>query len=302
MKKYQIIATVVIALFAWNFMVNAETVTEGTLDIQNLATKISGDLQDYGQKRDTLVDNIKSVQKGIQKLKQDYEKAGAENERIVIRARTLKESSQLLDFYSQFYNLNIEKVEAILPNLERMKAGARKGAIGNAARELEDPEFKENMRNLYSNLSTFAMKFSNPNLKKEVATLLRENELLYKQSKKGLSVFDDIVRNIDKVADYLRSVYARTTLRARILERKKFQMELAVELMQYALALKPIRQTMLQINPEGVIEVPDINISEFVDAIISDGESENGKETRSYNDPDVNAALKDYQQGPNFLK
>ena len=302
MKRYQVIAVAAMVIFAGVFMAEARTVTEGTLDIQNLATRISGDLKDYGQKRDQLVDNIKSVQKGIGKLKEDYGKTETEKDKTMIKARTLKETSQLLDFYSQFYNLNTQTVEAILPNLEKMKDAAQKGAIGRAARQLSDPEFKENLKTLYGNLSTFAMKFNNPNIKKEVATLLRENELLYQQGMKGTDVFNDIVKNIDKVSDYLRSIYARTILRSNILQRKKFQTELAVQLMQYALALKPIKQAMVELNPEGVMEVPEVDISEFVDPIISDGDSEDTAYATSYNDPDVDAALKNFQKGPNFLK
>ena len=302
MKRYQVIAVAAMVVFASSFIAEARTVTEGTLDIQNLATRISGDLRDYSQNRDQLVDNIKSVQKGIGKLKEDYGKAETEKDKTMIKARTLKETSQLLDFYSQFYNLNTRTVEAILPNLEKMKTAARKGAIGKAARQLQDPEFKKNLKTLYGNLSTFAMKFNNANLKKEVATLLRENELLYQQGMKGMDVFNDMVKNIDKVSDYLRSIYARTVLRSKILQRKKFQTELAVQLMQYALALKPIKQAMMELNPEGVIEVPEINLEEFVDPIISDSDSEDTAYAPSYNDPDVNAALKNFQKGPNFLK
>ena len=302
MKVYQVVAVAAMVIFASSSITEARTVTEGTLDIQNLATRISGDLRDYSQNRDQLVDNIKSVQKGIGKLKEDYGKAETEKDKTMIKARTLKETSQLLDFYSQFYNLNTRTVEAILPNLEKMKDAARKGAIGKAARQLQDPEFKKNLRTLYGNLSTFAMKFNNANLKKDVATLLRENELLYQQGMKGMDVFNDMVKNIDKVSDYLRSIYARTVLRSKILQRKKFQTELAVQLMQYALALKPIKQAMMELNPEGVMEVPEINLEEFVDPIISDSDSEDTAYTTSYNDPDVDAALRSFQKGPIFLK
>jgi len=302
MKRYQVVAVAAMVIFTGVFMAEARTVTEGTLDIQNLATRISGDLRDYSQNRDQLVDNIKSVQKGIGKLKEDYGKAETEKDKTMIKARTLKETSQLLDFYSQFYNLNTRTVEAILPNLEKMKAAARKGAMGRAFRQLQDPEFKKNLRTLYGNLSTFAMKFNNASLKKEVATLLRENELLYQQGMKGMDVFNDMVKNIDKVSDYLRSIYARTLLRSNILQRKKFQTELAVQLMQYALALKPIKQAMMELNPEGVMEVPEINLEEFVDPIISDSDSEDTTYATSYNDPDVEAALRNFQKGPNFLK
>ena len=303
MKKIQYVAIVAATIFFCGLSAQAKTVTEGTLDIEHLATQISGDLKDYSQKKDVLVDNIKSVQDGIQKLKSDYTRADNEKEKIMLKARTLKESSQLLDFYSQFYSLNIEKVEAILPNLQKMRQAAHNGSLGQAARELQDPEFKKNINTLYTNLSTLAIKFDNPKLKKEMASLLTENELLYTQKTKGLNVFSDIIKNIDKVEDYLKSIYARTVLKSKILQRKKVQTELAVQLMQYALALKPIQQAMFDMNPDGVMDVPDIDVAEFVDPIINDDQISSAESrTTTYNDPDVDATLKNFQNGPNFLK
>lgn len=302
MKKYQHIAIAALVVFGFVLTAQAKTVTEGTLDVERLATQISGDLADYSQKRDELVGNITSVQKGIQKLKEDYAKAESVKQRTMIKARTLKETSRLLDFYSQFYNLNVEKVKAILPKLERMKSAAKKSALGKAAGKLQDPEFKRSMKSLYVNLSAMALMFNNPSSKREIANLLKGNELLYRQGQKGVNVFDNIIKNIDKVGDYLRSVYARTMLRSRVLQQKKAQTELAVELMRYVLALKPIRQAMLQINPEGVIDVPDIDFEEFVDPLLSDNQAEDGGEA-IYTDPDTDAILTGFQQnGPKFLQ
>jgi hypothetical protein len=113
---------------------------------------------------------------------------------------------------------------------------------------------------------------------------------------------DNIIKNVDKVGDYLRSVYARTMLRSRVLQQKKAQTELAVELMRYVLALKPIQQAMLQINPEGVIDVPDIDFEEFVDPLLSDNQAEDGGEA-IYTDPDTDSILTGFQQnGPKFLQ
>ncbi|MFH1624846.1 MAG: hypothetical protein ABID54_06790 [Pseudomonadota bacterium] len=299
MNRYLIAVITLVVIFC-GIRAEARTVTEGTLDIQTIATRISGDLKEYSEKRDTLVDNIKSVQEGIQKLKEDYAKAESEKDKIMIKANTLKETSTLLHFYSQFYNLNIQKVEAILPNLDRIKKAARKGITGKTARELRDPELKKNLNTLYGNLATFAVIIEKANVKKEIATLLRENELLYHQGGKGQDVFNDITRNIDKVTDYLKSIYARTVLRFNILQRKKFQTELAVQLMQYALVLRPIKQTLLEINPEGIMEVPDIEIGEFIDPIISDNQLEGEGEMIPSNDPDIDTALRKYQNGPNF--
>lgn len=301
MKRYQLIAIAALVVFGFVLTAQAKTVTEGTLDVERLATQISDNLADYSQKKDELVGNIASVQKGIRKLKEDYEKAESVKQRTMIKARTLKETSRLLDFYSQFYALNVEKVKAILPKLERMKSAAKKSALGKAARKLQDPEFKRGMKSLYVNLSAMALMF-NPNSKKEIANLLKENELLYRQEQKGVNVFDNIVKNVDKVSDYLRSVYARTMLRSRVLQHKKAQTELAVELMRYVLALKPIQQTMLQINAEGVIGVPDIDFEEFVDPLLSDNQAEDWGED-IYSDPDTDSILTDFQQnGPKFLR
>ena len=301
MKRYQLIAIAALVVFGFVLTAQAKTVTEGTLDVERLATQISGDLANYNRKKDELVGNIASVQKGIRKLKEDYEKAESVKQRTMIKARTLKETSRLLDFYSQFYNLNVEKVKAILPKLERMKSAAKKSALGKAARKLQDPEFKRGMKSLYVNLSAMALMF-NPNSKKEIANLLKENELLYRQGQKGVNVFDNIVKNVDKVSDYLRSVYAGTMLRSRVLQQKKAQTELAIELMRYVLALKPIQQTMLQINAEGVIDVPDIDFEEFVDPLLSDNQAEDGG-AAIYNDPDTDSILTDFQQnGPKFLR
>ena len=279
----------------------AKTVTEGTLDIQNLATEITGDLQEYSRTKDILVDNIRSAQAGIGKLKEDYQKAESKNEKTRLQAATLKETSDLLDFYSQFYELNIQTIKRILPRLETMRKAARKGGFGKAARQLQDPEFKRNMANLYGNLSGFAVTFGNARSKKEVATLLRENELLYSQGRAGTDVFNNIMENIDKVSAYLRSIYATTRLRAGILQRKKFQAELAVELMEYALALKPLKEAMAQMNPEGIMEVPELELDEFVDPIIEDDSPGGGPAGVDY-DPEIDRILQSYRNGPNFLK
>jgi len=302
-KKCYCMTIMAIGFLCFIASAEAKTVTEGTLELDRIATKISSDLMDYANKKEELVGNIKSVQKGIHKLKDDYSKAGTQKEKTIIKARTLKETSQLLDFYSRFYNLNIEKVKTILPNLEKMKTSARRGTLGRRARELKDPEFKKNLKSLYANLSGMALIFNNPNIKKEIAGLLKEHELLYRQGEKGINVFDNITNNIDKVADYLRSVHAKTVLRSKILQQKKEQTELAVELMRYVLALRPIQHTIRQINPEGVMDVPEIDFAEFVDPLISDDDADGDAENMSYSVPDADSALMNFREnGPKFLE
>lgn len=302
MKRSAILAILVVWLNVAAPGAYAKTVTEGTLDIQNLTTQITGDLQEYARTKDILLDNIKSVQAGLGELKENYHRAGTENEKLRIRAATLKETSDLLDFYGQFYELNIQTVQRILPRLETMRKAAHKGSLGKAARQLQDPVFRENMTNLYGNLSAFAMAFGDNKSKKEVASLLKDFESLYAQGKSGADIFNNIIQNIDKVSDFLRSLYAATKLRANILQTKKYQAELAVELMEYTLALKPLKAAMGEMNPEGVMQVPEIDMAEFVDPIIEDSDSPQGPFMAVGHDPEIDRILDGYQNGPGFLK
>lgn len=302
MKKRVVFAIVAAWLACGAPSASAKTVTEGTLDIQNLATQITGDLQEYAQTKDILMDNIKSVQAGLGKLKEDYHRAEGENEKLRIRAATLKETSDLLDFYSQFYELNVQTVQRILPRLETMRKAAHKGSLGKAARQLQDPEFRQNMTNLYGNLSAFAMAFGDNKSKKEVASLLKEFEGLYAQGKAGADIFNNIIQNIDKVSEFLRSLYATTKLRANILQTKKFQAEVAVELMEYTLALKPLKEAMEEMNPEGILEVPEIDVAEFVDPVIEDSDTKGGPFMAVGHDPEIDRVLQGYRNGPGFLK
>jgi len=302
MKKSAILAIVAAWLNFGAAAAYAKTVTEGTLDVQNLATQITGDLQEYARTKDILLDNIQSVQAGLGQLKEDYHRAGTENDKLRIRAATLKETSDLLDFYGQFYELNIQTVQRILPRLETMRKAAYKGVLGKAARQLQDPEFRQNMTNLYGNLSAFAMAFGDNKSKKEVASLLGEFENLYAQGKSGADIFNNIIQNIDKVSEFLRSLYATTKLRANILQTKKYQAELAVELMEYTLALKPLKEAMEQMNPDGIMEVPEIDLAEFVDPIVEDSDTSGGPVMAVGHDPEIDRMLQGYQNGPGFLK
>ena len=302
MKRiYTLFAAIMVTLISVA-PVSAQTVTEGTINLRKIAASISTDLKDYARKKDVLVSNIKSVQEGIEALKKEYNAADSDAEKIKIKARTLKETSRLLDFYSQFYRLNTEKVKAILPQLGRMRQAARRGVLGRTSRQLENPEFKKNMKALYSNMASLALKFGDRRTKNEVVSLLRENELLYGNGSKGRDEFANINRNIDKVEDYLRGMYARTVLRANILNRKKQQTQLAVRLMQYALALKPIQQNLRDMDVNGAMQVPDIDYSEFVDPIINAGDSDTNEDSVATYDPDVDNKLKSYKNGPGFLK
>ena len=119
----------IILVLCANLGASAKTITEGTLDIQNLATEISGDLREYGLAKNMLADNIRSAKAGIQKLKKDLEQTQSNKEKTRLRAATLKETSDLLDYYSQFYNLNVQTIKRILPRLETMREEARKGAL-----------------------------------------------------------------------------------------------------------------------------------------------------------------------------
>jgi len=282
------IACIIIICCALSGRVYAATTTEGMLDIERIGTEIQNDLSSYADKKTELIDDIKLAQDSIRGLKDAYARA-EENERPLYKAETLKETSRLLDLYSQYYNQTITTINTILPNLERMRKSARKGSLGKSER-LRSPEFRKNLLNLYSTASQMALKFGSPATKAEIASLLNDSEILYKQSQKGGTVFQDVLRNIDKVEEHLRSLYAKTKLRNTILETQKMKTEIAVSLMQYALALKPLKEGTALIN-DGMLEIPDIDFDEVVDSIIEPEDDSMDTAGEGYSDPDVDAVL-----------
>lgn len=302
MKKLQFITAIILGMSLFIFSASlseSRTITDGLLDVDQLAGKIADDLTDYNQKKDDLVSNITATQRARQKLKTDFGKAQTEKDRITIKARTLEETGRLLNFYGRLYRLNLSKIEAILPNLDNLRVAAQNSPLGKAAKKLRNPEFKRNISSFYANISAMTTLFDNLELNKEIAGLLRENELLYRRGAKGAGASGNIIKEIDRVADYLRSIYAKTTLKARAMEQERVKTELAIELMRFALALKPIQHTIAQINPEGAFEVPEINVEEFIDPILNDNQKEDGFDSSSY-ELEANAILQRYQNGLDF--
>jgi hypothetical protein len=282
---------------------HSKTITQGNLNIEKLASSINGDLHEYTLKKDQFVSSIKSTQKGIAKLKNTYKQADTDKKKIMIKARTLKETSRLLGLYSRFYNLNIEKIRSILPKLDSLRQEARKSPSAKTANLLHNKEFKNNISTLYGNISAFALKFSKGKDKRDISTLLKENELLYRAGQKGINNFNNIISNVDKLSDYLRAIYAKTQLRSNILEQKKDQTEMAIKLMRFALALKPMQKTLIEMNPQGIIDVPDLDYSELIDPIINESESKVTIGIKDiYNDPGIDSELKAYEHGPGFIK
>jgi len=278
----------------------AQTVTRGTLELEKLAAGITEEVSDYTHKREILVDEIVKNQKRIEDLRKEYQKAGGEKERVRLRAESLREISQLLDFYERYYGLTIQTVENILPGLEKMRQSARQGVLGTAARQLEDPRFKRDLNSLYGNLSGFAMRFDNPRLKREVAVILKENELLYRQGAQGANAFEGVSANIDRVSDFLRSAYARTVQKCSILQRKKAQAGLAVDLMRYALALKPIQQNLARFDPKILEDIPELDYQDLLDPLLEEAAGDGTTSGTAGTDPDVDTALRGFLQGVNF--
>jgi len=277
---------------------NADTITQGTLDIKNLAKSISDNLQDYTAKKNVLVGQIKRVQAGIKNLKYSYSQATEEKDRIRLRAETLKETSRLLNIYSKFYKLNISKAEAILPNIRRLKVAASRGPLGFAARQLENEEFKNNIKTFYSNISNMAILLNDAKLKKDVTGFLRDNDAYYKHGSTNIKAFDNITRNIDKIEGYIHNIYAKTLQQSALLRQKQHKTKLSIELMRYVIALRPLKGSMLQINPEGVMEVPEVNVDEFIDPLINEDQSSG----QNYSSPADDEYLKASMNGPGFLE
>ncbi len=297
-----ILGTAFLLLFL-NQGLNAATVTQGTLEFEELATTVKEDLKDYNERRTVIVGDIKAIQNSLKKLKTDFSRSDSDIERAEIKARTLRDTSRLLEAYSKYHTLTISKVEAVLPNLQKMKKAVKKSSLGKSARKLQDPEFRSGINNLYANLSSMTMMFGDKRRKAEIAMLLKNNELLYSQGKKGQGVLGDVVKNVDKMTDYLRSIYARTVNGNMILNQKKEQTKYAIELMMYALDIGRIKDTMPKFS-EMMMDIPEIKVDEFLDIspVFSNEESDDEAEVAGFYDSDADGILNSFKNGANSLR
>ena len=282
---------------------NAATVTQGTLEFEELATTVREDLKDYNERRDVIIGDIKATQNSLKKLKTDFSRSDSSAEQAEIKARTLRDTSRLLESYSQYHALTIAKVEAVLPNLEKMKKAVKKSTLAESARQLQDPEFRTGINNLYSNLSSMTMMFGDKRRKAEIAVLLKNNELLYAQGNKGQGGVENIVKNVDKMTDYLRSIYAKTANSNMILNQKKEQTKYAIELMMYALDIGKIKHTMPKFS-EMMMDIPEIEVDEFLDIspLFNNDETDEEEEIAGYYDSDADGILKSFNSGANPLQ
>jgi len=297
MKKYSIII-ICITTFLFSIQVHCKTVTQGILKVQNFVAKISEDLQDYTIQKNELLEKITSTQKKIYRLKKKHRKAMTKKDKMILKAEELRETSRLYNEYTKFYELNINKVRSILPNIAGLRKAAKKGELGLVAKQMQKPEFKKNMKSLYGNISSLCLKLDNPNLKKEVLGFLKGTEDLYIHNNNGLSAFDNVIKNIDKVELYFRSMYAKTIQKSMVLKHRKHQTELSIDLMRNLIGLEVIKDGMSNFDPE-IIEIPDEEYNDYMDSVIQQGQEISKIE--AFSSPEIDSELRGYLKGPGFI-
>lgn len=272
---------------------SARTVTEGTLDIREIVSEVTADLKDFQTRKSQLVQEIDDSKKAMEKLSRAYERARTEKDRYRFKAESLDQASQLVDAYTQVLVLTEEKAKSIIPNLEKIRRAVNEGPIGRQARDLNNPQFRQHIRNFYGNMATLALTSKDPELKRDVARFLKETEMLYQPRADHSKEFNNLLKNLDIITERFSAAYAQAALRKKILVQKKERLQIAIEMVRYSLALNTIQKGLDSINPEDFQKIPEVDFN--VDGLIEPG---GGGATQRYSDPQVDQVLMGYQNGP----
>ncbi|MDO8721463.1 MAG: hypothetical protein Q7J31_04455 [Syntrophales bacterium] len=271
----------------------AKTVTEGTLDIRELVSSVTADLRDYQERKTKLLREIESTKKSMEKLSQSYERSRSEKDRYRFKAESLDMASQMVDAYTQVLELTEEKARTVIPSLEKIRKAVQEGPVGSKARDLENPKFRQGIRNFYGNMASLALTSNDPGLKRDVAGFLKETEMLYAPQSDNSKEFKSLLQSLDTITEKFYSAYAQAALRKKILRQKKDRLQIAIEMVRYSLALNTIRKGLDAINPEDFQNIPDVDFN--IEGLIDSGSAQT---TTQYGNPQTDDILKDYQNGP----
>lgn len=293
MKKTSFATLTTICVFFLAASLPAKTVTEGTLDIREIVSEVTADLKDYQDRKTRLVKEMENSKKSMETLSRAYERAKSDKDRYRFKAESLDQATKMVDSYDQVVELTLEKARTIIPNFERIRKAVHEGPVGRQARDLENPQFRQGVRNFYGNMASLALTSNNPELKRDVARFLKETEMLYKPQADTSKEFDNLLKNLDTITEKFHSAYAQAALRKKILRQKKERLQIAIEMVRYSLALNTIQKGLDAINPEDFQKIPDVDFN--IEGLIDSGSSQT---TTQYGDPQIDEILKDYQNGP----
>lgn len=261
----------------------AQTVTQGTFErIRAIGEKVSTELDNYVTERDVKLKDLEKIKLDIKNSQAAYSKAPGRKDRLHLQAQILASSSELVEGYLDLYGLATRKMEEIIPNLRWMREAAASGSLlGPVAQQIQDPQTRKQLSNLYGNLANLSLLLDNKALQGDVAPLLKANEELFEGFNQTKGIFENVAGNLDKVIRYYSDLYAKTAVAERKLQQKKQKLLVANNLMAFVITMGPIQDKILDLSGKSGMDVPemDVNLDQITELIVRDS-------TRPDNDQD----------------
>lgn len=242
------------ALFASS--AEAVVTTQGTID--ELVLKINRDMSSYRQTREGFENRVKKLQDRVNNLSQEYQHASGD-QRIIIRSRLLKHASELVGEYSGFMDTAKATISSTLSNLKSLKQIAGNSSMDDSWVKL-DSRSKARLNVLYSTVARIALEVGDPELKKEVASILKGVGQPFKRPFQGRDLRKKIIDGIDLLIDRYSDLYAKLCLQNAKLQEDMENIKLTGKFTKYTVALRPLEEMIDKFEPN----LPKIDISPVI--------------------------------------
>ena len=297
--KY-IILTLSITLFAF-VPAMGKTFTEGVLDHEQFLRETNDLYKKYCIENNQLSHGIIAVQKNISRLKQQFKQKNTYEEKALLQSIILEKNSELIHLCNKRYQLVFDKLIPVKTNLKKLKEMSEKGLINTHALKRIKNTNKKNMYEIYQKLSALAQNSKDPGFKKSIASLLSENEKIYRQNIQGIKFFRRFKNRVESFDAHVSSILGQTRLNVELLNQKKNQLLLSINLMKNNIALYPIENMIKNIKNNDQLNniTQEIILDPLID-INSQVSEDSLLQKKEHIDP-IDKQLEEYSNGPDFL-
>lgn len=242
----------------------AETWSEGTIDVGKLSRDISKDVDEFSSEKDRIAQRIKEKKSKLMQLKKEYEQASKVNEKGVVKSRMLLASSEMIKLYEQMYSTTEEKVSDIIPKIRKLRESADQSRMGQRQKQLQDPETRKRLRNMFSVVSNLAQRCQDPDKQRMVADMLEMADQLYSGTQGNQGSMQNLLENMDQLEERMIALYAQAKNGLLRVDLEKEQTRLATEMFQYIVSMRPVAEAINEMDFQGDLDLPDIDLDEEI--------------------------------------
>lgn len=242
----------------------AETWSEGTIDVGQLSRDISKDVDDFSTEKDRLAQRIKEKKSRLMQLKKEYKQASTVNKKGVIKSKMLLASSEMIKLYEEMYSTTAEKVSDIIPKIRKLRESAGQSRMGQRQKHLQNPETRKRLSNMFSVVSTLAQRCQDPGKQRMVADMLEMADRLYRGTKGNQGSMQNLLENMDQLEERMIALYAQSKNGLLRVDLEKEQTRLATEMFQYIVSMRPVAEAINEMDFKGDLDLPDIELDEEI--------------------------------------